>query len=44
MQQATHSQPEPQSATLYSVVFYVGLLGFVGLSIFFTPLIQLLAD
>ncbi|WP_262709823.1 hypothetical protein [Hymenobacter metallicola] len=44
MQRASHSQPEPHSATLYFVVFYAGLLSFIGLSIFFTPLIQLLAD
>ena len=44
MQRAAHSQPDSHSATFYSVLFYAGLLAFVGLSIFFTPLMQLLAD
>lgn len=44
MPRATHSHPDSHSATFYSVLFYAGLLGFVCLSIFFTPLMQLLAD
>jgi hypothetical protein len=44
MRRATHSHSAFDSATFHTVLFYAALLGFVLLSIFFTPLIQVLAD
>ncbi|WP_262904773.1 hypothetical protein [Hymenobacter lucidus] len=44
MRRATTPRPDFNPTSFYPLFFYAGLLGFVFLSIFFTPLIQLLAD
>lgn len=44
MRPAIYSRPDSNPTSFYPLFFYAGLLGLVSLSVFFTPLIQLLAD
>ncbi|WP_262905267.1 hypothetical protein [Hymenobacter nitidus] len=44
MRRTISSHPEPDSTTFSTLLFYTGLVGFVVLTSFSTPLIQLLAD